>query len=55
MTRKVVKESEIADHLSNHTVEHYEPLNFDLPDKDVPVTRMTMRRVIGGPFTLMEQ
>jgi hypothetical protein len=37
MTRKVVKESEIADHLANHTVEHYEPLNFGLPDEDVPV------------------
>jgi hypothetical protein len=37
MTRKAIKESEIADHLANHTVEHYEPLNFDLPDEDVPI------------------
>jgi len=32
---KVVKESVIANHLAGHTVKDYEPLSFDLPDKDV--------------------
>ena len=37
MTRKAVKESVIADHLADHVVEDYEPLTFDLSDKDVLV------------------
>ena len=35
MTRKVVKGSVIVDHLADHAMEDYEPLNFDLPDEDV--------------------
>jgi len=35
MTRKVVKGSVIADHLTNHTMEDYKPLNFDLLDEDM--------------------
>jgi len=37
MTRKAVKGSIIADHLADHAMENYEPLNFDLPDEDVIV------------------
>eukprot|EP00258_Populus_trichocarpa_P025576 XP_024441595.1 uncharacterized protein LOC112324178 [Populus trichocarpa] len=37
MTRKAVKESVIADHLADHAMENYKPLNFDLPDEDVIV------------------
>jgi hypothetical protein len=37
MTRKAVKGSVIADHLADHAMENYEPLNFDLPDEDVIV------------------
>jgi len=32
LTRKAVKGNTIADHLTNNTVEDYEPLNFDLPE-----------------------
>lgn len=35
ITRKVVKESTINDHLVDNVVEDYEPLNFDLPTEDV--------------------
>jgi len=35
MTRKVVKESTITNHLVDNVVEDYEPLNFDLPAEDV--------------------
>ncbi|XP_034910829.1 uncharacterized protein [Populus alba] len=35
MTRKAVKGSVIADHLADHAMEDYEPLNFDFPDEDV--------------------
>lgn len=35
ITRKVVKESTINDHLVDNVVEDYEPLNFDLPAEDV--------------------
>jgi len=35
LTRKAVKGNTIANHLTNNTVEDYEPLNFDLPDEDV--------------------
>lgn len=38
VTRKVVKGSVIIDHLVDHAVEDYEPLNFDLPDKNMPIT-----------------
>jgi ribonuclease HI len=37
MTRKAVKGSVIADHLADHAMKNYEPLNFDLPDEDVIV------------------
>jgi len=37
MTRKAVKGSVIADHLADHAMENYKPLNFDLPDEDVIV------------------
>jgi hypothetical protein len=37
MTRKAVKGSVITDHLADHAMENYEPLNFDLPDEDVIV------------------
>jgi ribonuclease HI len=37
MTRKAAKGSVIADHLADHAMENYEPLNFDLPDEDVIV------------------
>ncbi|KAG5236797.1 RNA-directed DNA polymerase (Reverse transcriptase), Ribonuclease [Salix suchowensis] len=39
MTRKAVKGSVIADHLADHAVEDYEPLDFDLPDEDILVVR----------------
>ena len=35
MTRKTVKGSVIADHLADHAMEDYEPLNFDFPDENV--------------------
>ena len=35
MTRKAVKGSIIADHLADHAMEDYEPLNFDLPNENV--------------------
>lgn len=35
MTRKFVKGSVIADHLTDHTMEDYKPLIFDLLDKDM--------------------
>ena len=35
MTRKAVKGSVIADHLADHAMEDYEPLDFDFPDEDV--------------------
>jgi len=34
MTMKVVKGSVIVDHLPDHVVEDYEPLNFELPGED---------------------
>ena len=39
MTRKVIKGSVIADHLVDHAMENYEPLNFDLLDEDVIVIK----------------
>jgi hypothetical protein len=35
MTRKAVKMSVVTNHLTDHVVEDYEPLNFDLPNEDV--------------------
>jgi hypothetical protein len=35
MTRKAVKRSVIADHLADHAMKDYEPLNFDFPDEYV--------------------
>ena len=35
MTRKAMKRSVILDHLADHAMENYEPLNFDFPDEDV--------------------
>jgi hypothetical protein len=37
MTRKVVKESAIVDHLTDNVVKDYESLYFNLPDEDVLV------------------
>ena len=37
MTRKAVKGNAIADHLADHAMKNYEPLNFDLPNEDVIV------------------
>lgn len=37
MTRKAVKESAIADHLTDNVVKDYESLYFNLPDEDVLV------------------
>ena len=36
-TRKSMKGSAIADHLADHAIEDYDPLNFDFPDEDVLV------------------
>jgi hypothetical protein len=33
MTRKAVKGSIIVDHLADHAMENYEPLNYDLQMK----------------------
>ena len=35
MTRKVVKESVVVDHLAGHALEDYEVLNFGLPGEEV--------------------
>jgi len=35
MTWKVVKGSVIAHHFTDHTIEDYKPLNFDLLDEDM--------------------
>ena len=35
MTRKTVKGGDIVDHLADHAIEYYEPLNFDFLDEDV--------------------
>jgi hypothetical protein len=35
MTRKVVKESVVVDHLADHALEDYEVLNFSLPGEEV--------------------
>jgi len=35
MTRKAVKGSFIANHLTNNVIEDYKPLNFDFPYEDV--------------------
>jgi len=35
MTRKAIEGSVIADHLANHAMADYEPLNFDFLDEDV--------------------
>jgi len=37
MTRKVIKESVIVDHLANNAIEDYEILNFDFSDEDMLV------------------
>jgi hypothetical protein len=37
MTKKAVKGSIISNHLTDHVVEDYKPLNFDIPDEDVLV------------------
>ena len=55
MTRKAIKGSIIADHLADHAMEEYEPLDFDLPDDDVLVIGDDEGRVSGGHFILMEQ
>ena len=35
MTRKAIRGSVIADHLADHAMVDYEPLDFDFPDEDV--------------------
>jgi hypothetical protein len=35
MTRKVVKERKIANHLADNAIEDYEPLDFDFPNENV--------------------
>jgi hypothetical protein len=35
MTRKAMKGSVIADHLTDHAMEDYKSLKFDFPDEDV--------------------
>jgi hypothetical protein len=35
MTKKAMKENVIANHLVDHAVKDYRPLNFDLPDEDM--------------------
>jgi len=35
MTKKAVKGSVIANHLTNNVIEDYKPLNFDFPYEDV--------------------
>jgi hypothetical protein len=37
MTKKAVKGSIISDHLADHVVEEYKPLNLDIPNEDVLV------------------
>jgi hypothetical protein len=37
MTRKVMRRSVIANHLSDNAIEDYESLNFDFPNEDVLV------------------
>ena len=37
MTRKVVKESVIVNHLADNAIEDYEPLNFDFPNENMLV------------------
>ena len=37
MIRKAMEGSVIVDHLADHAMEDYEPLNFDFPDEDVLV------------------
>jgi hypothetical protein len=37
MTKKAIKGSIISNHLADHVVEDYKPLNFDIPDEDVLV------------------
>ena len=32
---KAIKKSVIVNHLADHVVEDYKPLNFDLPDEDM--------------------
>ena len=39
MTRKAIKGSAITNHLADHVVEDYEPLNFDLPHENVLVNK----------------
>lgn len=39
MIWKTIKESMIADHLANHDIEDYEPLNFYFSNKDVLTTK----------------
>ena len=37
MTKKAVKGSILSDHLADHVVEEYKPLNLDIPNEDVLV------------------
>jgi hypothetical protein len=39
MTKKAMKKNVIANHLVDHAVKDYRPLNFDLPDEDMLVIK----------------
>ena len=41
-TRKAIKGSIVADHLADHAIEDYEPLDFDFPDEDILVIKDDM-------------
>ena len=53
MTRKVVKESKIANHLADNAIEDYEPLDFDFPNENVLLVEEEKKRQIRGQCILM--
>jgi hypothetical protein len=53
MTRKVVKESKIANHLVDNAIEDYEPLDFDFPNENVLLVEEEKKRQIRGQCILM--
>ena len=53
MTRKVVKERKIANHLADNAIEDYEPLDFDFPNENVLLVEEEKKRQIGGQCILM--
>jgi len=44
MTRKYVKKSAIANHLTDNTIKDYEPLNFDFSNEDVLMVEKRTRK-----------